>query len=223
MKSLIPALLSALILLPSAARADDAPAPAPPPGCAMTDSAFINQGGGQVTINCTGVTAEFGGQLAGILTYVLQNRLDPELVVAKLGEMEGMPEGDEPRNLTAEQGQALVQSLIADKPATIAITADPGGPEAGDYALAIATRLGMAGWQIEGSQIRRTVPPGLEEIHGLVLVVHDEKAPPDKALQLKKSMVAAKIFLPIISRPDIAPDAAMLWVGKRPTLNAATQ
>jgi hypothetical protein len=36
-------------------------------------------------------------------------------------------------------------------------------------------------------------------------------------------MASAKIFLPIISRPDIAADAAMLWIGKRPTLNAATQ
>ena len=43
------------------------------------------------------------------------------------------------------------------------------------------------------------------------------------ALQLKKAMEAAKIFLPIISRPDVAANSAMLWVGKRPTLNAATQ
>jgi hypothetical protein len=27
--------------------------------------------------------------------------------------------------------------------------------------------------------------------------------------------------VPIISRPEVAPDAAMLWVGKRPTLDAA--
>ena len=60
----------------------------------------------------------------------------------------------------------------------------------------------MAGWQIAGSQISRTVPPGLDDIHGLVLVVHDEKEPPAKAEELKKAMAAAKIFLPIISRPE---------------------
>jgi hypothetical protein len=226
MKSLIPALLSALLLVPTAAQAGD-PAPnaqgADEQGCGLVSGALVSQGQGQVMINCVGVTQEFAGQLAGILTYVLQRRLDPELVIAKLDEIDGVPAGDAPRNLTAGQGQALVQSLVGGKPASIKIVADPDGPEAGDYALAIATRLGMAGWVIEGSQIPRTVPPGLAEIHGIVLVVHDEKAPPEKAAQLKKAMAAAKIFLPMISRPDMAPDAAMLWVGRRPTLNAATQ
>jgi hypothetical protein len=221
MKSLIPALLSALLLVPAAAWAEGA-APGDQ-GCGLVSGALVSQGQGQVMINCVGVTEEYGGQLAGILTYVLQRRLDPELVIAKLDEVEGVPAGDTPRDLTADQGQALVQSLIGGKPAMIAVTADPDGPEPGDYALAIATRLGMAGWQIQGSQISRTVPPGLQDIHGVVLVVRDEKKPPEMALQLKKAMASAKIFLPIISRPDIAADAAMLWIGKRPTLNAATQ
>jgi hypothetical protein len=221
MKSLIPGLLSALLLVPAAAWAEGA-APGDQ-GCGLVSGALVSQGQGQVMINCVGVTEEYGGQLAGILTYVLQRRLDPELVIAKLDEVEGVPAGDTPRDLTADQGQALVQSLIGGKPAMIAVTADPDGPEPGDYALAIATRLGMAGWQIQGSQISRTVPSGLQDIHGVVLVVRDEKKPPAMALQLKKAMASAKIFLPIISRPDMAADAAMLWIGKRPTLNAATQ
>lgn len=229
MKSLIPALLSALVLLPAAASADDAKpdaqASAQGQGCGMADGAFINQDGGTVTINCVGVTPQFGTQLAGVLTYVLQRRLDPEIVIAKLDEINGAPADNTPRNLSTDQGQELVQSLVASgKPATIAVTADPDEPDAANYALAIATRLGMAGWQIAGSQISRTVPPGLDDIRGLVLVVHDEKKPPAMAAALKKAMAAAKVFLPIISRDDVAPDAAMLWVGKRPTLNdAATQ
>jgi hypothetical protein len=222
MKSLIPALLSALLIAPAAAWADDA-APAPPQqGCGLVSGALVSQGDGQVMINCVGVSQEFGGQLAGILTYVLQRRLDPEIVIAKLDEMEGLPAGGAPRSLTVDQGQILVQSLVGGKSAAISISADPDGVEAGNYALAIAMRLGMAGWQIEGSQISRTVPPGLEDIHGIVLVVHDEKAPPEKAAQLKKAMAAAKIFVPIVSKPDMAADAALLWVGKRPTLNNAT-
>jgi hypothetical protein len=227
MKSLIPALLSALVLLPGAASADDAKPAAPAgaaqgAGCGMADGAFLNQDGGIVTISCVGVTPEFGSQLAGILTYVLQRRLDPEIVIAKLDEVNGVPAADTPRNLTTDQGQAMVQSLMAGgKPATIAITADPDEPDAANYALAIATRLGMAGWQIAGSQINRVVPADLAEIHGLVLVVHDEKKLPEMAAALKKAMAAAKIFLPVISRDDVAADAAMLWVGKRPTFNAA--
>lgn len=190
----------------------------------MSDSALVNQGSGTVTIDCVGVTPEFGNQLAGILTYVLQRRLDPEIVVAKLNEVNGVPADDTPRNLTVDQGQALVQSLMASgKPATIAVTADPGAPDSANYALAIATRLGMAGWNIAGSQIVRDVPPGLDDIRGMVLVVHDEKTPPEMAVELKKAMAAAKIFLPIVSRPEIEPNAAMLWIGKRPTLNASAQ
>ena len=230
MKSLVPALLGALILLPVAAFADDAtpPAQASAPqgaGCGMADGAFVNQDGGTVTINCVGVTSEFGGQLAGILTYVLQRRLDPEIVIAKLDEVTGLPADNMPRNLTTDQGQAIVQSLVASgKPATLAIAADPDEPDAANYALAIATRLGMAGWQIAGSQISRTVPPGLVDVHGLVLAVHDEKKPPAMTEALKKALAAAKIFLPVLSRDDVAPDAALLWIGKRPVLNtAATQ
>ncbi|HXC29609.1 MAG TPA: hypothetical protein VNV38_16745 [Stellaceae bacterium] len=221
MKSLIPALLSVLAMLPASAFADDANAPQGR-GCGMADSALINQGSGTVMISCVGVSAEFGSQLAGILTYVLQRRLDPEIVIAKLDEVSGVPDANVARNLTTEQGQAIVQSLMTSgKPATIAINADPGEPDAANYALAIATRLGMAGWQIAGSQINRAVPAGLEDIHGVVLVVHDEKKPPAMADELKKAMAAAKVFVPIISRDSVGPDEAMLWVGKRAQLNAA--
>jgi hypothetical protein len=217
MKPLIPALLSAMFLFPVSARADDAPQGQ---GCGLVSSALISQGQGQVMINCVGVTEEFGSQLAGILTYVLQHRLDPEIVIAKLDEVQGMPASDTPRTLSADQGQLIVQSLVGKPGATIAILANPGGTDAGDYALAIATKLQIAGWQVEGSQIRRTAPPNLAEINGIALVVHDEKAPPDAALRLKQAMAAAKIFLPIISDPSLANDAELLWIGKRPEFNA---
>jgi len=218
MKSSLAALAAAALLLPAAALADDGAQQEK--GCGVASGAFVAQGDGQVTISCVGVTPEFGAQLAGVLTEVLQRRLDPELVVAKLAEIEGLPPDDAPRNLTADQGQTLVRSLVGN-PAAIAISADPEGAEPGGYALAIATRLGMAGWRIEGDQIRRAVPPGLADVRGLVVAVRDEKAPPDKAARLKQAMAAAKIFLPIISKPDLGSEAALLWVGKRPTLGAA--
>jgi hypothetical protein len=216
MNRFLPPLISALMLLPATSRADE---PVPSRGCGLVSGALISQGQGQVMINCVGVSEEFGGQLAGILTYVLQRHLDPEIVIAKLDEIEGVPQGDAPRTLSADQGQTIVQSLVGTRQ-TIAMAANPDGKDTGDYALAIATKLGMAGWQIEGSQIRRAVPPGLEDIHGLVLVVRDEKAPPEKAAQLKKAMAAAKVFVPVISDPKMAADGALLWVGRRAALNA---
>jgi hypothetical protein len=213
MKPLLAALLSALFLVPVSARADDAPQGQ---GCGLVSGALISQDQGQVMINCVGVTPEFGTQLAGILTYVLQHRLAPDVVIAKLDEIQGMPPGDAPRTLSADQGETIVQSLVGKPSATIAIVANPGGPDAGDYALAIATKLQIAGWQIEGSQIRRSALPNLAEINGIALVVHDDKSPPDAALRLKAAMAAAKIFLPIISDPTLANDAELLWIGKRP-------
>jgi hypothetical protein len=220
MKRLLPPLLGALMLMPAVGWADDAPPQGQ--GCGLVSGALISQGQGQVMINCVGVSEEFGTQLAGILTYVLQKHLDPELVVAKLDEIEGVPEGDAPRTLSADQGQAIVQNLLGSKGA-VAMAANPDGKDTGDYALAIATKLGMAGWQVEGGQIRRALPPGLEDIHGLVLVVRDEKAPPEAAVKLKKAMAAAKVFVPLISDPKMAADGVLLWVGRRAKLNSATQ
>jgi hypothetical protein len=217
MKQLIPALLSALFLFPVSARADDAPQGQ---GCGLVSGALISQDQGQVMINCIGVSQEFGSQLAGVLTYVLQHRLDPEIVIAKLDEIEGAPPADTPRTLSADQGQAIVQGLVGKPAGTIAVVANPDGKDAGDYALAIATKLQIAGWRIEGSQIRRTAPANLAEITGLALVVHDEKSPPDAALRLKQALAAAKIFLPIVSDPSLGDDAELLWIGKRADFNA---
>ncbi len=113
-----------------------------------------------------------------------------------------------------------MQGLVGKPSAAIAVVANPDGKDAGDYALAIATKLQIAGWQIEGRQIRRTAPPNLADITGIALVVHDEKSPPEAALQLKQAMAAAKIFLPIISDPSLGKDAELLWIGKRPDFNA---
>ena len=151
-----------------------------------------------------------------MLTYILQHRLDPEIVIAKLSEVEGAPEGGAPRTLTPDQGQTIVQQLVGKPGEKIAIVANPAGKDAGDYALAIATKLQMAGWQIDGSQIRRVTPAGFDDLPGLVMVVRDVKAPPDKAKRLKTALASAKIFLPIIADPALPADGAMLWVGKQP-------
>lgn len=213
MKRLLPVLLCSLFLWSGAARADDPP---PEQGCGLASGALVNQGQGVAVINCVGVSEAYGGQLAGVLTYILQHRLDPEIVIAKLSEVEGAPEGGAPRTLTPDQGQTIVQQLVGKPGEKIAIVANPAGKDTGDYALAIATKLQMAGWQIDGSQIRRVTPAGFDDLPGLVMVVRDVTAPPDKAKRLKTALASAKIFLPIIADPALPADGAMLWVGKQP-------
>ena len=218
MKPLLPAILGvALLLAPAAARADDAGGGQ---GCGVASDIMSTPG--DVMINCIGVSQEFGSQLAGVLTYVLQHRLDPEVVIAKLDEIQGMPADNKPRTVTDQQGQAIIQALVG-KPAQIKVVASPEGKDSGDYALALATKLQMAGWQIVGGQIARVAPPGIGEINGIALAVRDAKAPPEMALQLKQALAAAKIFLPIVTDATMAPDTALLWIGKQPEFNAAQQ
>jgi hypothetical protein len=215
MRRLFPVLLCTLLLWSGAVLADDPPSGGQ--GCGLAAGGLVNQGQNGVTvINCAGVSEAYAGQLAGVLTYILQHRLDPEIVIAKLSEVEGGPEGDAPRTLSPEQGQTIVKQLVGKPGEKIAIVASPAGKDAGDYALAIATKLQMAGWQVEGSQIRRVVPAGFDDLPGLVMVVHDEKAPPEKAKRLKAALASAKLYLPIVADPTLPADGAMLWVGKRP-------
>jgi hypothetical protein len=215
MKRLFAILLPGFVMISAAARADN--------GCGVVSDAFVQQGQGQVMINCVGVNEAFGGQLAGVLTYIMQHRLDPEIVIAKLSEIEGAPEANVARTLSDDQGQTIVQNLIGSKAQQIAIVANPREEDTGDYAKVIATKLMMAGWQIEGSQIRRVALPGLDEMPGLVLVVRDERKPPEKALLLKKALAAAKILAPIVADPSMAADETLLWVGKRPSFANVTQ
>lgn len=221
MKRLIPALFGLLPLtFAIPAHAEDAPA-ANSQGCGLVSGVLISQGQGQVTINCVGVTEEAGIQLAGVLTYILQHRLDPEIVVAKLNEVEGAPEGNVARTLTTEQGQAIVQHLVGKPTEKLAVVADPAAADSGDYALAIATKLQLAGWQIEGNQIKRVARKGFDDLPGVVLAVRNEKAPPEKAKRLKAALASARIFLPIMSDPTLPDEGALLWVGKRPSPGAS--
>jgi hypothetical protein len=217
MKRLFPVLLSAFVVISVAARADDKI------GCGVVSDAFVQQGQGQVMINCVGVDQAFAGQLAGVMTYIMQHRLDPEIVVAKLSEIEGAPPGNVARSLSEDQAQTIVQNLIAKPAQQISIVANPQVEDSGDYAKSIAGKLLMAGWSVEGNQIRRVALPGLDELPGLVLVVRDDKNSPEKAVLLKKALGEAKILAPIVSDPSMAADATLLWIGKRPNVASVTQ
>jgi hypothetical protein len=204
--------LLGLTLAPSAARAED-PAPG---GCALTSALLVSQDQGTVTIGCSGVSEAFGGQLADVLTRILQDRLDPQMVLAKLDEVERVPQDGVARVVSETQQQTIIQALLGKQPGRIAITAHPQVEDSADYAKSLAAPLIMVGWQIEGHQVRRTAPKLLEGVSGVALVVRSREAPPPQALQLRAALSAAHIVAPLVSDPALPADAMTLWIGRRP-------
>src|SRR5260370_8101975 len=99
MKRLIFAVGLGLVVLSPAARADDAPAPA----CGLTSAPLLAASDGNALIGCSGVSEAFGNQLAEVLNHILQNRLDPKMVMAKLDEIDRVPDDGSPRVAAAAQ------------------------------------------------------------------------------------------------------------------------
>jgi len=103
----------------------------------------------------------FGKQLTEILTRILKNRLDPQMVLAKLEEVDQVPPEGVARTVDENQRHLIIQSLIGKPVEQIAITAHLMVEDSAEYAKALATPLMMVGWQIEGNQVRRAAPkPG---------------------------------------------------------------
>ncbi len=202
-----------LLMLPLAAQAQDRP---PPSECALVSTLLVSQDQGTVTFACSGITSEFGGQLAILLTHILKQRLDPQAVLAKLDDIEAAPASGVARALDEKQRQTLIKALVGKPAHRIVIAADPAVGDGGDYAKGIAQPLMMVGWQIEGNQITRKALPGLDQIRGVALIVRDRDAAPAKARELKAALAAARIVAPIMADPSLPPDAVILWIGKRP-------
>jgi hypothetical protein len=207
-----------LVVSAGASYAQDAP---PPAGCALASASFLSQPDqGEVSINCSGLSEAFGRQFADIMNRILQDRLDPQMVLAKLDEVDRVPEADVARTLDDDQRQLMIQSLLGKPAAQIAITAHPTVEDSAEFAKAIATQLLMLGWQIEGHQIRRAAPKLLEPVRGVALVVRDRGAAPQKALLLKAALAAAHINASLVADPGLAPEATLLWIGRRPQFAA---
>src|ERR1043166_8744381 len=90
-----------LLLAAAAAPADE------PAACAVGSTNILGgqdkDAKGDVTINCAGMTEAFGNRLTDILNFIVQNRLDPRMVLAKLGEVDAVPEAGVARALTEDQ------------------------------------------------------------------------------------------------------------------------
>jgi hypothetical protein len=197
------------------ARADDAL-------CAVTGVNMVSPDQGTVSIDCSGVSEAFGRQFADILTRILKDRLNPQTVMAKLEEVERVPQEGVARTVTDEQRQLIIQSLHGKPPGQVAITAHPVVDDSAEFAKAIAMPLLQVGWQIVGQQIRRAAPQSLEPVPGLAVVVRDKAAAPQQALQLRAALNAAHLAAGLVEDPTLAPDATLLWIGQRPSF-AATE
>lgn len=206
MKHLATALVltAAVAALPAAGRADEA-------RCA---SAWDGE---SASIGCAAVNEAMGNQLADLLSRILNDRLDPQMVMVKLGEIEPLPPEGVARAVADDQRQAIVNSLAGKQTQQIAIIAHPQVFDSAEYAGSLATPLLMAGWQVEGNQVRRAAPKQLDGVYGVALVVRDPNAPPEKTAVLRRALSAAKIPTPLVTDPALAPDATVLWIGKRPS------
>jgi hypothetical protein len=191
-----------------------------PPGCAVSGTNIAQPGGkGDVTIICNSISEAFGNQLADVINRIALKRLDPQAVIIKLDEVGQLPEEGAARVIDENQRQRIIKSLLGKPPQTVAITAHPTVSDAADYALGVATALSQVGWGIEGQQIRRMAPKQLDVVTGAAIIVKSTDSPPPKAIQLRTALGAANIVVPFVSDPTMAPDAAMLWVGRRQDVN----
>jgi hypothetical protein len=216
MKRLVVTLLFGLAALPGAARAEELI------GCALTSAPLMAQPEGSILIGCTGgLTEPFGEQLVNVLNRMLQGRLDPQAVLARLEEFEGVPEQGVARTVSDAQRHAIVQALAGKQAEQIAIVAHPQVEDSADFGKGIATPLIMLGWQIEGNQIRRAAPKVLDAVTGVAIVVQSRDAVPPKAQQLKTALTAAHIGVQLLADPGMGADGALLWIGRRPVFMQA--
>jgi hypothetical protein len=193
---------------------------AAPAGCSVAEVNMLTPDQGVVTISCSGLNEAFGRQFAEILTRILKDRLDPQLVMAKLDDVDRVPEEGVARTVDDNQRQVIIQSLFGKPAGQIAITAHPSVADSAEFAAAIATSLLQVGWQIDGQQIRRAAPKSLEAVPGLAIVVRDKSAAPQHALQLRAALTAAHITAPLVADPSLAPEATLVWIGRRPAFTS---
>src|SRR5262250_2166573 len=135
MERLAVALLFAPVVLVStpAARAED------PIGCALTSAPLMAQPEGSVLIGCTGgVTEAFGDQLVLVLNKILQNRMDPQAVLAKLDGIDGIPDEGVARTVSDAQRHAIIEALHGKDSGQVAIVAHPIVEDSAEFAKGIA-------------------------------------------------------------------------------------
>lgn len=188
----------------------------PPPACAVIGTNPRTQHEADVTIGCSNIPEAMAAPLAAVLTRILQQQLDPQLLMARLNEIAALPAEGVARAVTDDQRQAIIRSLTGKPSAEVAVIAHPLVQDAAELAQALATPLVMVGWQLQGNQIRRAAPRHLDQVPGIALVVRDAGKLPPKAEQLKAALIAASLGPNVVSDPAMPPDGVLLWIGRPP-------
>ncbi|MBV9827197.1 MAG: hypothetical protein JO001_16260 [Alphaproteobacteria bacterium] len=195
----------------ASSRAEDSAA-----GCQITGTNIGSTDKGYVEMTCGGITQDTGNQLNDIINRIVQNRLDPQVISARLDDIVAMPPDDKPRAVSDDQRQKIIKSLVGIPPQEVGITAHPLADDSVDYARTIAAALLQVGWKIDGQEIQRIAPRVLNPVLGTAIVVRDRDNPPAKARQLKAALLMASVAAPLVSDPSMSPDTAIVWVGRRP-------
>ena len=191
-------------------------AQSPPPACTVIGTNPLTQNEADVTISCSGMPEALAGPLTAVLTRILQQRHDPQQVMAKLTEVAALPAEGAARTVTDDQRQAIVRSLHGKPAAEVAMIAHPLVEDTAELAQSLAMPLVMVGWQLQGNQIRRSAPRHLHPVPGIALVVREANKLPPKAEQLKAALIAGGLGPTLVSDPAMAPDGVLLWIGRRP-------
>src|ERR1051325_546354 len=131
-----------LALAPNAAGADEPPAQA---SCEIGSQPLIGGDPHRVTTGGNGVSDAFADQLIELTNRMLRDRINPQTVLAKLDEVERVPDDGVARGLNDLQRQAIIQTLHGQDTAQIMITAHPSVDDSAGYAKELATPLLMAG------------------------------------------------------------------------------
>src|SRR5215207_2388717 len=96
MKRLFIALSATLLVSGSAALAQNPP----PTACVVIGNNPLTQSESDVTISCSNMPEALAGPLTALLTRILQQRLDPQQVLAKLTEVAALPVDGAARTVT---------------------------------------------------------------------------------------------------------------------------
>src|SRR5205823_11372529 len=139
-------------------------------------------------------------------------------VLAKLDDVDSVPDEGAARIVSDVQRHAIIQALQGKDSGQVAVVAHPLVEDSAEYAKGIATPLTMVGWQIEGNQIRRAAPKALENLAGVAIIVRNIASAPPKAMQLKKALAAGSIGAQLVADASVPEGGAMIWSAAAPFL-----
>lgn len=120
-----------------------------------------------------------------------------------------------PRDLTAGQGKAIADQLIALPPQEIVFTAYMSSDDGAAYGAQIGNAVLAGGWKVRGNAINRSISTAFDVVNGVAILVSDQSHPPDAAIVLAAALKAAGIAAPIMRDASLPNGTVVLWIGSR--------